>query len=61
MDDNNFKAQKLIVYNKHLPYSDQLHEESNRNLADIKFNLSRAVIFQELTPGILVWCNRLDT
>lgn len=55
-----FKPQKTIVYNKHLPYRYSLDEEALKNLAEIKYNLSRAVLFQELVPGALIWFNRLD-
>ena len=54
-----FKPQKEIVYNRFLPYKDRLDEESNKFLAEIKFNLGRAVIFKETSPGILYWSNRL--
>jgi len=56
-----FKPQKGIVYNHHLPYHHVLDEEALSTLAEIKYNLGQAVCFQELTPGILVWCNRLDS
>ena len=55
-----YKPQKTIVYNKHLPYRQSLDEEAVKNLAEIKYNLSRAVLFQELVPGALIWFNRLD-
>ncbi|XP_068688324.1 proteasome activator complex subunit 4-like isoform X1 [Montipora foliosa] len=54
-----FKPQKEIVYNRFLPYKDQLDEESNKFLSEIKYNLGRAVIFKETSPGILYWSNRL--
>lgn len=52
-----YKPQKLIVYNKHLPYNVQ--DEAISKLAEIKYNLARAVVLQEITPGISLWCNRL--
>ncbi|XP_044171551.1 proteasome activator complex subunit 4-like [Acropora millepora] len=54
-----FKPQKEIVYNRFLPYKDQLDEESNKFLSEIKYNLGRAVIFKETSPGVLYWSNRL--
>lgn len=54
---SDFKAQKLIVYNKHLPYD--IQDEAVSKLAEIKYNFARAVVFQEITPGISLWCNRL--
>ena len=55
------KFQREIPYNKHLPYAECLDNEAEKNFAAIKYNLGRAVLLQELTPGFLVWCNRLDT
>lgn len=52
-------CQKEIIYNKYLPYSDKLDEDSNRFLAEIKYNLGRAIVLREASPGILYWCNRL--
>ncbi|CAH3144364.1 unnamed protein product [Porites evermanni] len=54
-----FKPQKEIVYNRFLPYKDQLDDESNKFLSEIKYNLGRAVVFKETSPGILYWSNRL--
>lgn len=54
-----FTPQKEIVYNRFLPYKDQLDEESNKFLSEIKYNLGRAVIFKETSPGVLYWSNRL--
>lgn len=48
--------QKLIVYNEHLPY--EVKDEAQRQLSEIKYNLSRAVILQEINPGLSVWFDR---
>ena len=48
--------QKLIVYNKHLPY--EVKDEAKRQLSEIKYNLSRAFILQEINPGLSVWFDR---
>ena len=56
-----FESQKENPYNKLLPYQERLDEEAVSLLAEIKYNLGRAVLFHELTPGILIWCNRLAT
>ncbi|KAK1171117.1 proteasome activator complex subunit 4-like [Acipenser oxyrinchus oxyrinchus] len=56
-----FVPQKEIVYNKLLPYSDKLDEESNEILAKIKANLGRAVQLRELWPGVLFWTRKLST
>ncbi|KAG7228067.1 hypothetical protein INR49_005689 [Caranx melampygus] len=48
-----FIPQKEIVYNGLLPYSDRLDREATELLAEIKANLSRAVLLRELWPGSL--------
>ena len=60
-DTLGFVPQKDIVYNKLLPYADQLDSESNDILAKIKGNLARAVQLRELWPGVLFWTRRLST
>lgn len=59
MSEVNFTPQKTIVYNKHLPYNDLLQDEAADFLAQIKYNIGRAVLLQEINPGLLVWCNHL--
>ena len=54
-----FTPQKEILYNSLLPYKDRLDDDSNQILSEIKYNLGRAVVLKELTPGVLIWCNRL--
>uniref|UniRef100_A0A3Q2Y903 Proteasome activator Blm10 middle HEAT repeats region domain-containing protein n=1 Tax=Hippocampus comes TaxID=109280 RepID=A0A3Q2Y903_HIPCM len=51
--------QKELVYNGLLPYSDRLDREASGLLADIKSNLSRAVLLRELWPGVAFWCKKL--
>ena len=43
-----FRPQKELIFNKFLPYSDGIDEESQSFLTEIKLNLSRAVLFREL-------------
>ena len=52
--------QDYNVYNKHLPYCQQLEKEAGELLSDIKKNLSVAVQRRELWPGALYWTNRLS-
>ena len=52
--------QKEVVYNKHLPYADKLDEEADGLFAEIKRNLTSAVLLRELRPGVLFWSNRLE-
>uniref|UniRef100_A0A8C4HX75 Proteasome activator complex subunit 4 n=1 Tax=Dicentrarchus labrax TaxID=13489 RepID=A0A8C4HX75_DICLA len=54
-----FVPQKEIVYNGLLPYSDRLDREATELLAEIKANLSRAVLLRELWPGVAFWCKKL--
>ncbi|XP_039254923.2 proteasome activator complex subunit 4-like isoform X1 [Styela clava] len=54
-----FRPQKEIVYNKLLPYSADIDEESNEALAKIKLNLSKSVLAKELRPSVLHWTRQL--
>uniref|UniRef100_A0A3B4AX17 Proteasome activator Blm10 mid region domain-containing protein n=1 Tax=Periophthalmus magnuspinnatus TaxID=409849 RepID=A0A3B4AX17_9GOBI len=54
-----FVPQKEIVYNALLPYTDRLDPEADALLAEIKANLSRAVLLRELWPGTAFWCRKL--
>ncbi|XP_071319028.1 proteasome activator complex subunit 4B [Trachinotus anak] len=54
-----FIPQKEIVYNGLLPYSDRLDREATELLAEIKANLSRAVLLRELWPGVAFWSRKL--
>lgn len=58
-DDAAFTPQKEIVYNGLLPYAGRLDEEATELLAEIKANLSRAVLLRELWPGVAFWCRKL--
>jgi len=55
-----FRPQKELVYNKLLPYANELDVESRIWLAEIKGNLGRAIMLRELTPGCVFWSNRLN-
>uniref|UniRef100_A0A8C3A3V6 Uncharacterized protein n=1 Tax=Cyclopterus lumpus TaxID=8103 RepID=A0A8C3A3V6_CYCLU len=54
-----FVPQKEIVYNGLLPYSERLEREATELLAEIKANLSRAVLLRELWPGVAFWSRKL--
>lgn len=56
---DDFTPQKEIVYNQLLPYAERLDQEASELLADIKANLSRAVLVRELWPGMAFWCRKL--
>nr|CAB3265251.1 proteasome activator complex subunit 4B [Phallusia mammillata] len=51
--------QTEVVYNKHLPYSDCIIEESNHALSAIKTNLLKAVFLRDLRPGVIYWTSQL--
>ncbi|XP_061562704.1 LOW QUALITY PROTEIN: proteasome activator complex subunit 4B-like [Phycodurus eques] len=51
--------QRELVYNGLLPYAERLDREASELLADIKANLSRAVLLRELWPGVVFWCRKL--
>lgn len=58
-EDAGFVPQREIVYNRLLPYADRLDQEATELLAEIKANLSRAVLVRELWPGVVFWCRKL--
>lgn len=55
-----FIPQKEIVYNKVLPYTKELDDESQRLLAEIKGNLAKSVMLKEIKPGCATWATRLQ-
>lgn len=55
-----YKPQKENVYNKLLPYSDKLDEESENLFKDIKTNLIKSVLAREMRPGCALWTSRLN-
>ncbi|EFN87710.1 proteasome activator complex subunit 4B [Harpegnathos saltator] len=57
--DLGFRPQKEIVYNKFLPYADEIDAESQIMFAEIKENLGRAVMLREIKPGCCLWSSRL--
>lgn len=54
-----FHPQKEIFCNKYLPYADQLDDESQQMLIDVKEMLCRAVALREMTPGVGVATGKL--
>lgn len=57
---NKSKPQKENVYNKFLPYADELEQESKELFADIKSNLIKSVLAREMRPGCAMWTSRLN-
>lgn len=54
------KSQKENVYNRLLPYGDELEEESAELFENIKSNLIKSVLAREMRPGCALWTSRLN-
>lgn len=54
-----FHPQKEIFCNKYLPYADQLDDESQKMLTELKEGLAKAVILREMTPAVGMAISRL--
>ncbi|XP_031770190.1 proteasome activator complex subunit 4B-like isoform X2 [Galleria mellonella] len=54
-----FKPQKEILTNYLLPYVDELDEESQKFLEQVKTNLAKAIMLREMKPACGVWSSRL--
>ncbi|XP_065305913.2 proteasome activator complex subunit 4A-like [Dermacentor albipictus] len=52
--------QKRLVYNRLLPYSDQIDDEAAKLLAEIKTNLARSVMLREVKPATVSWTGHLN-
>ena len=55
-----FVPQRELVYNKHLPYSEALDDESKLQLEEIKKNLSHAVQMRDIIVGAYTWSRKLN-
>lgn len=54
-----FAPQKEVIYNKLLPYSSRIDEESTCVLAEIKGELSRAIQLRDVKVGAGHWNGQL--
>ncbi|XP_062621766.1 LOW QUALITY PROTEIN: proteasome activator complex subunit 4B-like [Saccostrea cucullata] len=54
-----FKPQKDKIYNKFLPYAENIDDESNAALAEIKGNLAKAVLLRDVKVGATFWVGQL--
>lgn len=54
-----FVPQKEIYCNKYLPYAEQLDDESQKMLTELKEGLAKAVALREMTPGVGMATSRL--
>lgn len=52
--------QKPLVYNRFLPYADQIDGEATQFLQNIKKNLSISLQRRELKRGCVYWVNQLQ-
>ena len=63
MDDRKdilgFVPQKEVPYNKFLPYSEIIDEESIAHLAEIKGNLLRSIQFRDIKIATCHWTGQL--
>ncbi|XP_056636067.1 proteasome activator complex subunit 4-like [Diorhabda sublineata] len=57
--NKNSKYQKENVYNKLLPYAEELEGESAKLFEDIKSNLVKSLLAREMRPGCALWTSRL--
>lgn len=55
-----YKPQKEVIYNKLLPYSDDIGKEILEQFSTIKKNLSKAVILRDIRPGCIHWVAKLS-
>ncbi|XP_075223188.1 proteasome activator complex subunit 4A-like isoform X2 [Lycorma delicatula] len=55
-----FKPQKEDVYNKLLPYSERLDDDSVNMLKEVKGHLGKLIILREMRPGCGMWVVKLQ-
>ncbi|XP_023231412.1 proteasome activator complex subunit 4-like [Centruroides sculpturatus] len=55
-----YTPQKEVIYNKLLPYSEELDEESQRLFSEIKTNIAKSILLHELKPGTVHWLTNLS-
>lgn len=53
------KYQKEVIFNKLLPYSGSLEDDSQDMLREIKGNLGKCVLLKDVKSGCLAWTNKL--
>ena len=54
-----FRPQKERIYNKLLPYVENIDDESSKAFGEIKGNLGRAVGLRDIKVGATHWCGQL--
>lgn len=55
-----FRPQKQVVYNKLLPYKENLDTEILEQIREIKENLCKAAILRDIRPGCVHWVAKLS-
>ncbi|XP_047484565.1 proteasome activator complex subunit 4-like isoform X1 [Penaeus chinensis] len=55
-----YKPQKQVIYNKLLPYSEEIREEIIEQFSNIKINLAKAVVLRDIRPGCVHWVAKLS-
>lgn len=53
--------QRINQFVKHLPNLDKIKENAQSELNQIKLNLAKSIVLNELRPGLMHWSNRLQT
>jgi hypothetical protein len=49
------KSQRTNQFVKHLPNFDRINQNATNELDQIKRNLARSIVLNELRPGIMHW------
>ena len=58
-DDELKSIQKVNIFTQQLPYSDQVNEYAVCSFVEIKQNLSKSLVLNELRPGFTYWSEQL--
>ncbi len=58
-DDDLKSMQKVNIFTKQLPYSCKVNEYAVCSFTEIKLNLSKSLVFNELRPGFTYWSEQL--
>lgn len=58
LDETPYQAES--PFNRYLPYVEELDDEADKLLAEIKTNLGRCVLERDIDPGCLYWSDMLS-
>jgi len=59
LDSDLANLQKVDVFTYQLPYFTKIKVNAFQTFNDIKYNLSRVILLNEIRPGFFHWTNRL--